>query len=159
MIPFIYVDDCQQAACINSASLSQMHMPHDTSNKLFSGGKVAVNCGVLLRCEDLLQCCAVLCRIFEMMLDYDLLLAHPSVCSERESLSHIMALLKCQPHNVLRYTTAVDVIAPAFDINFFLDSVILTLDNATYGEQVMTASNQSVAFLVLGANRLTDCID
>lgn len=71
--------------------------------------------------------------MFDMMLDYNLLLAHPSICSERESLSHISALLKCQPHNVLRYTTAVDIIAPVFDTAFFQDSVLLTLDNATYG--------------------------
>ena len=67
------------------------------------------------------------------MFEYDLLMAHPSVCSAKESLSHIMDLLKCQPHNVLRYTTAVDIIAPAFDIDFFQDSVVLTLENATYG--------------------------
>ena len=73
------------------------------------------------------------CRMFEMMAQYDLLMAHPSVCSDLESDSHLMDMLKRQPTNVLRYTTAVDILAPLFDMAFFQDSVVNTLHNATYG--------------------------
>ncbi|DBB15097.1 TPA: hypothetical protein ACH3X3_004108 [Trebouxia sp. C0006] len=72
-------------------------------------------------------------RMFEMMAQYDLLMAHPSVCSDLESDSHLMDMLKRQPTNVLRYTTAVDILAPLFDMAFFQDSVVNTLHNATYG--------------------------
>ena len=44
-----------------------------------------------------------------------------------------MDMLKRQPTNVLRYTTAVDILAPLFDMAFFQDSVVNTLQNATYG--------------------------
>ena len=73
------------------------------------------------------------CRMFEMMAQYDLLMAHPSVCSDLESDSHLMDMLKRQPTNVLRYTTAVDILAPLFDMAFFQDSIVNTLHNATYG--------------------------
>ncbi|KAA6420076.1 MAG: hypothetical protein FRX49_09925, partial [Trebouxia sp. A1-2] len=72
-------------------------------------------------------------RMFEMMAQYDLLMAHPSVCSDLESDSHLMDMLRRQPTNVLRYTTAVDILAPLFDMAFFQDSVVDTLGNATYG--------------------------
>ena len=68
------------------------------------------------------------------MAQYDLLMAHPSVCSDLESDSHLMDMLKRQPTNVLRYTTAVDILAPLFDMAFFQDSVVNTLQNATYGK-------------------------
>ena len=71
--------------------------------------------------------------MFEMMAQYDLLMAHPSVCSDLESDSHLMDMLRRQPTNVLRYTTAVDILAPLFDMAFFQDSVVDTLGNATYG--------------------------
>lgn len=83
------------------------------------------------------------------MFEYDLLMAHPSVCSEKESLSHVMDLLKCQPHNVLRYTTAVDIIAPVFDIDFFQDSVALTLENATYGMPIHSRLQQSAVIAMM----------
>ncbi len=67
------------------------------------------------------------------MAQYDLLLAHPSVCSDLESDSHLMDMLKRQPTNVLRHTTAVEILAPLFDMAFFQDSVVNTLKNATYG--------------------------
>lgn len=72
--------------------------------------------------------------MFEMMLAHDLLLAHPSICSELESLSLQMDLLKRQPVNKLRYTTAVDTLAPMFDMAFFQDTVMQTLQNANYGK-------------------------
>lgn len=81
------------------------------------------------------------------MFDYELLIAHPSTCSQKESLSHLMDLLPRQPHNVLRYTTAVDIIAPAFDVDFFQDSVILTLENATYGMQVRLPLRELLSLL------------
>lgn len=77
---------------------------------------------------------STLCRIFELMSEYELLLAHPTICSDLESSAHLMDLMKRQPHNVLRYTTAVDILAPAFDTSFFQDTVIATLDNAVYGK-------------------------
>ena len=77
----------------------------------------------------------VWCRMFEMMSEYDLLLAHPSLCSELESLSLQLTLLKRQPVNKLRYTTAVDILAPIFDMTFFQDTVVQTLQDATYGER------------------------
>ncbi len=71
--------------------------------------------------------------MFEMMSQYDLLLAHPSTCSDLESESHVTAMLKRQPTNTLRYTTAVDILAPLFDMAFFQDTVLHTLQNATHG--------------------------
>lgn len=90
-----------------------------------------LRCHVSL-CGDTLACPPCY-RMFEMMAQYDLLLAHPSVCSDLESDSHLMDMLKRQPTNVLRYTTAVDILAPLFDMAFFQDSVVNTLPNATYG--------------------------
>lgn len=69
-----------------------------------------------------------------MMSQYELLLAHPSLCSDLESQSLQTDMLKQQPVNVLRYTTAVDVLAPVFDMVFFQDTVVETLQNATFGE-------------------------
>ena len=68
------------------------------------------------------------------MLAHDLLLAHPSICSELESQSLQMDMLKRQPINKLRYTTAVDTLAPLFDMAFFQDTVVETLQNATLGK-------------------------
>ena len=73
------------------------------------------------------------CRMFAMMAEYDLVLAHPSICSDLESQAHLNDLLKRQPTNRLRYTMAVDILAPLFHMPFFQDSVIPTLQNATYG--------------------------
>lgn len=80
------------------------------------------------------------------MSDYALLMAHPSICSERESKSH-NDLLKCHPHSVLRYTTAVDIIAPAFDFNFFQHSVVPTLEMATYGVYLSQVQRCNLACL------------
>ena len=71
--------------------------------------------------------------MFEMMSHYELLLAHPSLCSDLESQSLQTDMLKQQPVNVLRYTTAVDVLAPVFDMAFFQDTVVQTMQNATFG--------------------------
>ena len=68
------------------------------------------------------------------MSQYELLLAHPSLCSDLESQSLQTDMLKQQPANVLRYTTAVDVLAPVLDMAFFQDTVVDTLQNATFGE-------------------------
>ena len=68
------------------------------------------------------------------MSEYNLLLGHPSVCSDLESDAHLLELLRRQPTNVLRYTTAVDILAPVFDMTFFQDSVLQTLKEATYGQ-------------------------
>ena len=73
------------------------------------------------------------CRMFDMMDQFELLMAHPAVCSDLESDSHLMDMLKRQPTNVLRYTTAIDILAPLFDMAFFQDTVVHTLANATYG--------------------------
>ena len=74
------------------------------------------------------------CRMFDIMSEYNLQLGHPSVCSDLESDAHLLELLRRQPTNVLRYTTAVDILAPVFDMTFFQDSVVQTLKNATYGQ-------------------------
>ena len=71
--------------------------------------------------------------MFEMMSEYELLLAHPSLCSDLESQSLQTDMLKQQPVNVLRYSTAVDILAPVFDMAFFQDTVVQTLQNATFG--------------------------
>ena len=71
--------------------------------------------------------------MFDLMSQYELLLAHPSLCSDLESQSLYTDVLKQQPTNVLRYTTAVDVLAPVFDMGFFQDTVVQTLQNATFG--------------------------
>ena len=71
--------------------------------------------------------------MFEMVSQYELLLAHPSLCSDLESQSLQTDMLKQHPVNVLRYTTAVDVLAPVFDMGFFQDTVVQTLQNATFG--------------------------
>ena len=89
--------------------------------------------------------------MFEMMAQFDLLLAHPSVCSDLESDSHLMDMLKRQPTNVLRYTTAVDILAPLFDMAFFQDSVVNTLQNATYGMPLKST-------LQMGAELCVTCI-
>ena len=68
------------------------------------------------------------------MMAHGLLLAHPSICSELESLSLEMDMLRRQPVNKMRYTTAVDILAPLFDMAFFQDTVVQTLQNATYGK-------------------------
>ena len=70
-----------------------------------------------------------------MMSEYNLLLAHPSICSDLESEAHLTDMLKRQPINTLRYTTAVDILAPMFDMAFFQDTVVQTLQNATHGKQ------------------------
>lgn len=70
------------------------------------------------------------------MSTYSLLLAHPSLCSDLESDAHLPTLLQRQPISLLRYTTAVDILAPLFDMAFFQDSVIDTLQNATYGKRL-----------------------
>lgn len=67
------------------------------------------------------------------MSQFELMLAHPSLCSDLESQSLHTDVLKQQPINVLRYTTAVDVLAPVFDMGFFQDTVVQTLQNATFG--------------------------
>ena len=71
--------------------------------------------------------------MFEMMSQYELLLAHPSLCSDLESQSLQTDMLMQQPVHVLRYTTAVDVLAPVFDMAFFQDTVVQTMRNATFG--------------------------
>lgn len=68
-----------------------------------------------------------------MMSEHDLLLAHPSICSDLESQALQMDVLKRQPVNKLRYTTAVDILAPLFDMAFFKDTVVQTLQDASYG--------------------------
>ena len=71
--------------------------------------------------------------MFERMSEFGLLLAHPSLCSELESYAPLMPVLQRQPVRILRYTTAVDILAPIFDVGFFQDSVVDALQNATYG--------------------------
>lgn len=73
-----------------------------------------------------------------MMLRYELVLAHPSICSGLESQSLHTDMLKQQPVNVLRYITVVDVLAPVFDVAFSQDTVVQTLRNATFGMLLMS---------------------
>lgn len=67
------------------------------------------------------------------MSQYKLLLAHPAICSDLESQSLYTDTLKQQAVNFLRYSEAVDILAPVFDMSFFQQTVVQTLQNATFG--------------------------
>ena len=57
-------------------------------------------------------------QVFSVMRQYDLLLAQPSVCESGES-STWRPELHQRVQYILRYTTFVEVMAPAFRMDFF----------------------------------------